>query len=325
MNKLLHPLLCMAIIFVTAGFTCHTQKATTAEVEQVQLQKILSEKDFNTLFPHRDTFYTYQAFIKAAKELAGIKVKIVKRAYNALQITRIDKVTGKATVVREDEGFDEDWARSKPDSIYYIDYGLFCNGKDVAINKRELAAFFAHVAHETRHGQNGKYDDGLMLRHEATDLPYVIANEEYPAVPGVKYYGRGPLQLSYNGNYGYASHCIFGTRDSLLRHPELLETDAVTSFKSAIYFWMTPQSPKPSAHDAMTGNWKPSAADQVKGRIPGFGSTVNIINGALECGKGDAMENMQDRINFYKHFLAQLHVNDPNCACSCGSMVAYAY
>ncbi|WP_158534843.1 chitinase [Mucilaginibacter hurinus] len=296
------------------------------DLPQKTVRDILTETHYNELFPLRDKFYSYSALMQAVSELSDIKIKITKRAYEALQIQRIDKKTGKASIVRQDEGFNEDWARSKPDSVYYIDFALFCTEKDVQTNKKELAAFFAHIAHETRFGENGKFNDGLMIRHEAdTNLQYIVPNDEYPPVPGKKYYGRGPMQLSYNGNYGYASHCIFGNKEKLLNNPELIEQDAVTAFKTAIYFWMTPQSPKPSAHDAITGNWKPNAAEIAKGRVPGFASTTNIINGALECGKGDDNANMLDRIGFYKHFLTQLGTKDDNCGCSCGKMVAYAY
>lgn len=43
---------------------------------------------------------------------------------------------------------------------------------------------------------------------------------------------------------------------------------------SAMWFYMTAQSPKPSMHDA------------VMGRVPGgFAATINIINGGIECGR----------------------------------------
>lgn len=102
-----------------------------------------------------------------------------------------------------------------------------------------------------------------------------------------------------------------------------MQTDPVVAFKTAIYFWMTPQSNKPSAHDVMTGRWQPNKADKAKGRIPGFGMTTNIINGEIECNKGDNMQSMNDRIGFYKHFLKALGVTDNNCACSCGNMKPY--
>jgi hypothetical protein len=187
-----------------------------------------------------------------------------------------------------------------------------------------LAAFFANIAHETRHGENGKYNDGLMFIHESnTSLPYVAENDNYPAVAGKKYYGRGPVQLSYNGNYGYASDCIFGDKTVLLNNPELVETDPVIAFKVAIYFWMTPQTYKPSAHDVMIGKWQPKPDDKAKNRAPGFGMTINIINGAVECGQGENIYSMNDRIGFYQYFLKKLGVTDPNCVCSCGNMAAY--
>lgn len=39
----------------------------------------------------------------------------------------------------------------------------------------------------------------------------------------------------------------------LLNQPDLVAQDAVLAFKTALWFWMTPQFPKPSCHDVMTG------------------------------------------------------------------------
>jgi hypothetical protein len=36
-----------------------------------------------------------------------------------------------------------------------------------------------------------------------------------------------------------------------LSNPELLSSDGVVSFASAIWFYMTPQFPKPSIHDVI--------------------------------------------------------------------------
>ncbi len=289
--------------------------------DKLSVGNLLTEKQFDALFPMRDKFYTYAAFIKAVKDMSWIKVKVIRRAVSVYQFTRTDKRTGKTVVIRQDEDWNEDWAKKKPDSSYVIDYGGFCSDKDIQTSKKELAAFFAHIAHETRHGENGKYNDGLMFIHESnTTLPYTAPNEVYPAAPGKKYYGRGPMQLSYNGNYGYASDCIFGDKKILLNNPDLIETDPVIAFKTALYFWMTPQTTKPSAHDVMIGKWQPNAADKAAGRTPGFGMTINIVNGAVECGKGDNMYNMNDRIGFYQYFLKKLGANDVNCACSCGKM-----
>jgi hypothetical protein len=54
-------------------------------------------------------------------------------------------------------------------------------------------------------------------------------------------------------------------------NPDAVAADPVLAFRTALWFWMTPQSPKPSAHDVMAGRWTPSAADAAAGRTPGFG------------------------------------------------------
>ncbi len=324
------PLLIIIIFLFAATILSSVKCAGPASTPKAVMQpkpavtSFLNEAQFNALFPMRDKFYTYAAFATAIKEMSNISVKITRRAVSVYQIVRTDKATGKADIVRQDPDWNEDWAKKKPDSSYTINYGNFCAEKDLQTNKKELAAFFANIAHETRHGENGTYTDGLMFIHENnTSLPYISENDTYPAVAGKKYYGRGPLQISYNGNYGYASDCIFGDKKILLNNPEQVETDAVTAFKTAIYFWMTPQPGRPSAHDVMIGKWQPNAADKAANRIPGFGMTINIINGPVECNKGESIFSMNDRIGFYHHFLKSFGIEDANCACSCGRMKAF--
>ncbi len=286
---------------------------------------LVTEKQFNDLFPQRDKFYTYTAFIKAVKDMSLIKLKITQRDVYFFQFIRTDKSTGKSTQVRQDMYFNEDWAKEKPEVVYNIDFGNFCTESSPSVNKKELAAFFAQIAHETRLGQNGTYTDGLMLIHEGNGtLPYIADNKTYPAVAGKKYYGRGPMQLSYNSNYGKISDCLFGDKNVLLNNPGLIETDPVVAFKTAICFWMMPEINKPAAHDVMTGKWQPTADDKAKGRTTaGFGLTIDIINGALECNKGENNPGMADRIGFYQYFLTKLGASDPNCACSCAKMQPY--
>jgi hypothetical protein len=321
----------MVISSFSCGGTTGAKKTTDSTAAKQATPKgsisnILTEKQFNDLFPQRDKFYTYAAFIKAADELGQVSVKITRRAVSVYQFIRTDKITGKATVVRQDGDWNEEWAKKKPDSAFTVDYGEFCTAFNTDINKKELAAFFAQIAHETRHGINGSYTDGLMLIHETnTANVYISDSDEYPAVKGKTYYGRGPMQLSYNGNYGYASNCIFGDPKILLNNPELVEKDPVVAFKAAIYFWMTPETHKPSAHDVMTGKWQPTANDKAHGRTtPGFGMTINIVNGDIECGKGDNY-GMTDRIGFYQFFLKKMGISDPNCACSCATVQPYKY
>ncbi|KAF3337160.1 chitinase 1-like protein [Carex littledalei] len=104
-----------------------------------------------------------------------------------------------------------------------------------------------------------------------------------------------------------------GKGQNLLSNPDLVATNPTVSFKSALWFWMTPQSPKPSCHAVMTGQWTPSAADQSAGRLPGYGVVTNIINGGIECGKGsDTTGAVADRIGFYKRYCDLLDVSYGN-------------
>ncbi len=55
------------------------------------------------------------------------------------------------------------------------------------------------------------------------------------------YYGRGPMQLSWDYNYKSFSQYYFKD-DRLLNNPALVDKDAVICWASAIWFWMTPQN-----------------------------------------------------------------------------------
>ncbi|KAJ1399039.1 Lysozyme-like domain superfamily [Sesbania bispinosa] len=148
---------------------------------------------------------------------------------------------------------------------------------------------------------------------EQSPSTYCASSAEFPCAPGKQYYGRGPIQISWNYNYGQCGRAI-GV--DLLNNPDLVATDPVISFKTAIWFWMTPQSPKPSCHDVITGRWNPSSADRAAGRLPGYGTVTNIINGGLECGRGQD-SRVQDRIGFYKRYCDLLGVGyGDNLDCS---------
>ncbi|KAM3695807.1 hypothetical protein ACB098_07G161700 [Castanea mollissima] len=227
---------------------------------------IISRDSFNQLLKHRNdaacpakNFYTYDAFIAAAKSFPG-----------------------------------------------------FATTGDTATRKREVAAFLGQTSHETTGGwpsaPDGPYSWGYCYLRESNPGSYCASDPNYPCAPGRQYYGRGPIQLSWNYNYGRCGKAI-GV--DLLNNPDLVATDPIISFKTAIWFWMTPQSPKPSCHDVITERWNPSGADSAAGRSRGYGTITNIINGGLECGKGWNAK-VEDRIGFYKRYCDILGVGYGN-------------
>ena len=70
----------------------------------------------------------------------------------------------------------------------------------------------------------------------------------------------------------------------LLENPDLVHEDGSIAMAAAIWFYMTPQDPKPSMHDIMTGFYEPNSYDAAVGIDATFGATTNVINGGLECG-----------------------------------------
>ncbi|XP_040380967.1 chitinase 1 [Oryza brachyantha] len=191
-------------------------------------------------------------------------------------------------------------------------FPTFAATGDADTRKREVAAFLAQTSHETTGGwataPDGPYSWGYCFKEEnggSAGPDYCVQSSQWPCAAGKKYYGRGPIQISYNYNYGPAGQAI---GSNLLGNPDLVASDATVSFKTALWFWMTAQSPKPSCHAVITGQWTPSANDQAAGRVPGYGVITNIINGGLECGHG-ADSRVADRIGFYKRYCDMLGVS----------------
>ncbi|PPD89351.1 hypothetical protein GOBAR_DD13715 [Gossypium barbadense] len=168
--------------------------------------------------------------------------------------------------------------------------------------KMEVAAFLGQTSHQTNGFGGYCYNEALNC-----SASYCENKPNYPCYAGVSYCGRGPMQLSWNYNYGQFGESI-GQKEELLQHPEVLKTDVTLSFMSALWFWMTAQPPKPSCHSVMTGEWIPSEDDVAAGRLPGYGVTTNIINGGLECGRGPD-SRVDDRIKFYETYCDILGVS----------------
>ncbi|KAG5241561.1 hypothetical protein OIU76_024732 [Salix suchowensis] len=185
--------------------------------------------------------------------------------------------------------------------------GFGTSGDDTA-RRRELSAFLAQTSHETTGGwpsaDDGPYAWGYCFIRE-NDRQTQCSSDQWPCPAGMQYYGRGPIQLTHNYNYGLAGQAI-GV--DLINNPDLVATDPLISFKTAIWFWMTPQANKPSSHDVIIGQWGPSDADRAANRVPGYGVITNIINGGLECGSG-ANDKVADRIGFYRRYCDLLGVS----------------
>ena len=126
---------------------------------------------------------------------------------------------------------------------------------------------------------------------------------------GQKYFGRGAKQLSWNYNYGALSKAMFGDASILLEQPDLVATTWL-NFASSMWFYVTPQPPKPSMLQVVEGTWTPNAVDTAANLQPGFGATTMIINGAQECGGVTSNPTgASNRANYYRDFAGRLGVD----------------
>ncbi|MGA4843867.1 glycoside hydrolase family 19 protein [Streptomyces sp. G45] len=190
---------------------------------------IVTEAQFEQMFPNRKPFYTYQGLVDALK------------AYPEFTKTGTEEV-----------------------------------------RKREAAAFLANVSHET---------GGLVHvveQNQANYPHYCDKTQPYGCPAGNDaYYGRGPIQLSWNFNYKAAGDAL---GIDLLNNPWLVERDPSVAWQTGLWYWNTQKGPGTvTGHQAI-----------VDGH--GFGETIRSINGTLECNGGNPAQ-VKSRIDRFQQFV----------------------
>jgi predicted chitinase len=193
---------------------------------------VVSEAQFNQMFPSRNSFYTYSGLNAALAAYPG-----------------------------------------------------FANTGSDTIKKQEAAAFLANVNHET---------GGLVyiVEQNTANYPhYCDTSQSYGCPAGnAMYYGRGPIQLSWNFNYKAAGDAL---GINLLNNPNLVQTDSAIAWKTGLWYWNTQNGPGTmTPHDAMVNS-------------RGFGETIRSINGSIECNGGNPAQ-VQSRIDAYQRFVGIL-------------------
>jgi hypothetical protein len=307
------------------------------------VKALLTKQDFEDLFPYRlgskewfkvaegkeyykadqSDYFSYDNLINAVAEVSNIKIKISTRTgTSAQEIYRLDKEAKVETLVLRSDDFNSAANKIKPIDTVIVDCGTFLKEGFKKDRKRELAAFLANLSHETGGGwataPGGPLKWGLFWneniagRTGANMDAFVdpASAKLFPGTPGKRYYGRGPIMLSWNFNYGLFSSIIYGDKSVLLDNPEIVAADGKIGYMTAILFWMTPQAPKPSAHDVMVSRWKPNAQEKSLGLdSPGFGITIMVLNG-LEANLGETEGSpVQRRAGHYRDITKRMGID----------------
>ncbi|WP_020386493.1 chitinase [Kribbella catacumbae] len=167
-------------------------------------------------------------------------------------------------------------------------YPGFANTGDDTTKKREAAAFLANVNHET----------GRLVYikeiNEANYPHYCDWGRPYGCPAGqAAYYGRGPIQLSWNFNYKAAGDAL---GIDLLGNPWQVEQNSAIAWKTGLWYWNTQTGPGTmTPHNAMVNG-------------AGFGETIRSINGSIECNGGNPGQ-VQSRVDAYQRFTQLLGVS----------------
>ncbi|WP_031008780.1 glycoside hydrolase family 19 protein [Streptomyces sp. NRRL F-5727] len=203
---------------------------------------VVTEAQFNQMFPNRNPFYTYAGLVAATKK-----------------------------------------------------YPAFAGTGSDTVKKQEAAAFLANVSHET---------GGLVhiVEQNTANYPhYCDWGRPYGCPAGqAAYYGRGPIQLSWNFNYKAAGDAL---GIDLLNNPWRVEREPDVAMMTGLWYWNTQNGPGTmTAHNAMVNG-------------AGFGQTIWAINGSLECNGGNPAQ-VQSRVTKYQQFTQILGVpTGPNLYC----------
>ncbi|OQV24492.1 hypothetical protein BV898_01554 [Hypsibius exemplaris] len=120
--------------------------------------------------------------------------------------------------------------------------------------KLELAMFLAEIIYSSH---------GLVQKRAGNPTNFTYSSDLN--VPGKEYYARGYINLAWAFNYLKASLALYGN-DRLLQNPDLVETDDQVSWEVSFWYWLANVHVRPGV------------------RAGRFGTTIDAINGAHECG-----------------------------------------
>ncbi|XQM35910.1 Glycoside hydrolase family 19 catalytic domain-containing protein [Cupriavidus sp. H19C3] len=275
-----------------------------------RVEAILPEQAFDALFPVRHVKYSYINLLRGIAKFPAY-CGDYQDGRDAVAICRKLLATSFAHFVQETganwESLTPAQARAgNPDHDNAV---LARMPQDTPIPFWRQALWFLRESGYEEGSAVGAYQQCEPGSHATNWIFYPCAKNS--AGRYLDYFGRGSKQLSWNYNFGPFSYALYGDVNILLDNPGRV-ADTWMNFASAVWFAVTPQTPKPPMTWVVDGTWKANSVDLANNMKPGFGATVYIINGGIECGGGGAERpQVLNRIAAYKEMTRELGVTIP--------------
>ncbi|KRZ34301.1 Endochitinase B [Trichinella pseudospiralis] len=266
-----------------------------------KLESWFTEDIFNDLFPKANLGwgankcfpYNYKAFIIAARYFPEFGTESPTNGFTARENYRRDLAAFFAHAIQEtgenDASLYSNMDVEQAHACFYRGgfYNWFEGGPGSSFLPPNSSGY--SPADGEKCNPAGRY----CSTNAELDHFYPCSNEQEGNYYKGCYFGRGAIQLSYNFNYGQFQQWLHSQNIivDLLKNPNLLMTkvDPPLAILGSIWFYMTPQPPKPAMHDIIMGNWESGPVNREAGYFGAiFGPTSLIINN--ECSGEDQSE-----------------------------------
>jgi hypothetical protein len=226
-----------------------------------KLESWFTAEMFNDLFPKANLGwgpskcwpYSYEAFVIAARYFPEFATEAPQNGFTAEENYKRDLAAFFSHAIQEtgenDASLYAQFDKEKADACFYRGgfFNWFEGGPKSSFLPPETPGFSP--------------SDGVKCIKAGQ---YCSPNDNFPCseekdgafLKGC-YFGRGAIQISYNFNYGPFQTWLKtqGINVDLLKNPNLVMTkmDPPLSIMASMWFYMTPQPPKPAMHDIVIG------------------------------------------------------------------------
>ena len=263
-----------------------------------RIRRVLNMEVFQTLFPKRKPFCSYNDVVFALKAWPAF--------CNEFHFN--------------EDGLPEDVISKLQDEI--------C--------AKEIATLFAHIVGDAKKQRMNSMEGQTTITRDASDsalsdhyvkpcdtCPFeefwgdniAFVKEPIPLNP------RGTGMLSNYDEYAFFSRLTKGNKYNYLLRPNQISENCEISMQTAVAKYMSLQSHYPAAptpHEIVVGSWKPNTIDEMADISAGFGATINSV-APEECGEWRSNENATTRISAYKRNMTILkieHLNHGQLECT---------